>query len=172
MFFRCWRRLSCALPLRPPPLFLSSSVPAAFLAAKRVQSPQQHSRKAANLQWEAPKWSAFYCCTSISRFVAFIVCLHTWPRVAAGVLSKTNSRQDASALLQHLVCPSLCTLLRCRNTHSYEISVTNSAVCQSVLAHSKAAVKIADQLKTANSFSARSCLLIICRSDNIVLYTK
>lgn len=87
-----------------------------------------------------------------SRFVAFIVCLHTWPRVAAGVLTKTNSRPDASALLLLLATKlpfsMSSTLLRCGNTHSYEIPVTNSAVSQSVspsvLAHSKAAVKIAE----------------------------
>lgn len=149
MFFRCWRRLSCApLSLHCPflPLLL-----AAFLAAKRVQSPQQqHSRKAANLQW-GPKMVCILLLL-YSRFVAFIVCLHTWPRVAAGVLTKTNSRPDASALLLLLATKlpfsMSSTLLRCWNTHSYEIPVTNSAVSPSVspsvLAHSKAAVKIAE----------------------------
>lgn len=127
MFFRCWRRLSCALPSHSPflPLLL---LPFWQPNESKVRSSTAGRRRICNER--PPKWSAFYCCCIC--FVAFIVCLHTWPRVAAGVLTKTNSRPDASALQLRLGCPSLCTLLRCGNTHSYEIPVTNSAVSVSL----------------------------------------
>lgn len=113
MFFCCWRRLSCALLCSPFALALChclcshspyASAPAAFLATKRVQSPRQqqpHSRKASLERirnvLRGPKMVCILLLLPcpVAAVVAVVVCLHTWPRVAAawGVLTKTNSRQ-------------------------------------------------------------------------------
>lgn len=120
MFFCCWRRLSCALrcspfalrcsaPTLPPPL-----APAAFLATKRVQSPRQqqpHSRKASlgriRNVLRGPKMVCILLLLPCPVVVVVVVCLHTWPRVAAwGVLTKTNSRQACCPFpaLSHSIC--------------------------------------------------------------------
>lgn len=120
--------LAALLSLCTVPFCLCSLLPFWQPNESKVRSSSTAGRR--RICNEAPKWSAFYCCCT--RFVAFIVCLHTWPRVAAGVLTKTNSRPDASALLLLLATKlpfsMSSTLLRCGNTHSYEIPVTNSAV--------------------------------------------